>query len=764
MIKNCIHIIAGLILIFILTGSCSTVKHLPENESLYLGTKGLKLKQDSLDGRQLRLGNKPELTTTMFKTLWVKPNGALLGMPFLRGIPVRLWSYNWFYTEKDSTFGWWMMENFGEPPLTIEEVNPDARVKYIENHLYNRGYFDIQGEYEIKYKRRKKNKAWIRYSFVISEPYTYGDIRIRLDLAQQALKPSIDMYMPISEIRSGEQFSIDAIATEKEQLWQHLQNDGFYHIGKDNILILADTTVGNRKVDMEYRIVQENPGIVYEKVVVDDLDITINNFPFNYSDGKRSEIVPGVFLRNDLLKYALKVRKDSVYRLSDSRATMRNLSSLGIFTEPVINYRVKETDSSRVRANLSINTTDLVNIGLSTNVTVKNTGYAGPQAGLFLTRKNLLGGAENLTLSLDGYLDLPVGVYRDRVSLSTGFLVMAELNSPAVNSPLPFVHSGIGLPGRRIAFSFELNDRVDFFRMAQWKTEYGLEWRHGKYVQHRLNLFNLSYSSLRDTTPAFSDLIGQSSLIRNSYNDRLIIGPSYTFEFNNSQESSRRLRTYFKGEIESSANLLNSIYWLAGRRETEKELLGVNFSQYVRAQSDFRAYLRLGDRDTKLAFRNIVGVGKAYGNSVSMPYQKQFFIGGSNSIRPFTARVLGPGRYFELDEASLNQTGDLRVETNLELRFKIWYIFHGALWSDLGNIWLLQEDPERPGSQVRWNNIITDSYLTSGTGIRLDLGFLVVRADLGFVIYLPAFPEGFRWIGQYDPPLFGLAFGIGYPF
>ena len=118
----------------------------------------------------------------------------------------------------------------------------------------------------------------------------------------------------------------------------------------------------------------------------------------------------------------------------------------------------------------------------------------------------------------------------------------------------------------------------------------------------------------------------------------------------------------------------------------------------------------------------------------------------------------------EFDEAAYNQVGDIKIENNLEFRFKIWYILNGAIWSDLGNIWLMKEDPERPRSEIRWNKVFQDSYLTSGVGLRVDLGFLVVRADYGAILYFPFLDEGYRWLWQNKLPLRGLVFGIGYPF
>jgi outer membrane protein assembly factor BamA len=739
------------LLLFLVVSSCSTVKHLPEGEVLYLGTHSLKYYSATEDAEQKAVKKKADKSIPIIKTLWVKPNGALLGMPFIRFIPMRLYMYNWFYTEKDSTFSRWMMENFGEPPVTISDVKPEARVRLIENELFNQGYFGVEGAYHLKYKKNgEENKAWLQFSFILPDAYTYREVRVNLDSTQQALRPSIDHYMKASLLLPGNNFNLDNISREKQLLWEQLQNDGYYHLRKEHILIIADTTAGDRQVDLEYRINAEDSDHIYDRVVI---------------GGKNVDLDSTLRVKQTLIEKAIPILPDSLYALENTKRAIRNINSLGIFSDPMITYEVNPEDSSRVDAQIDLGATDLFTIGATSDLNVKNTGYIGPNLGVFATQKNLFGGGENLTVGLDGYMDFPYGVLSERVSRSSGFTVSASLSTPVLRSPLPVARKSMGLPRRVISLSVELNHRKEFFKIIEWKTSYGISWNRNSRINHTLNLVNLNYAYLIDSTAEFNELINQSALIEYSYQSQLILGPSYAFTYNNTLDRARRFRTYYRGEVETSGNMLQGIYLLSGKKEKEKEFLGVPFSQHVRFFSDFRAYYQLGRRNTtQLAFRNVVGWGTAYGNSTTVPYTRQFFIGGSNSLRPITARVVGPGRYLEFDESAYDQVGDIKIENNLEFRFKIWYIIHGAVWSDLGNIWLMNEDPERPGSGIRWGKLLQDSYLTSGVGLRVDLGFLVARADYGAILYLPFLDEGYRWLWQNKLPLRGLVFGIGYPF
>ena len=746
-----LHIILGSLLVLTGISSCSTVRHLPENEVLYLGTRSLRYYSASEGNEKKKVGNEVDKSYTVIRTLWEKPNGALLGMPFIRFIPFRLHFYNWFYTEQDSTFSSWMMRNFGEPPITVSDVNPEARVRLIENELFNQGYFGVTGGYELKYKKNgKDNKAWIKYAFVMPDAYTYREVRIHLDSGQQILQPSMDRYMQRSLIMAGNNFNLDEISREKQSMWEYLQNEGYYHLQKDHILIIADTTVGDRQVDLEYRIESDVPDHLFSKVHIREKSIQLDS---------------SLRVKGKLLEKAIPIDQDGLYTLNNTKTAMRNLSSLGIFDNPLITYEVEPEDSTRVDATIALGAADLFSVGANSNLTVKNTGYIGPNLGVFATQRNLFGGGEMLTVALDGYMDFPYGIFRDRVSRSSGFSTTASFSTPMLRTPLPIAKRSVGIPRRSITMSVELNSRKDFFRIIEWKASYGLTWNRSSKISHTINLINLTYAHLIDSSLQFQDLVDQSALIERSYRSQFILGPSYTFTYNNTLDQAKRFRTYYRADVETAGNLLQGIYLLGGNKQQDNEFLGVPFSQYVRLYSDFRAYWQPGNRGTTLlAFRNVVGYGTAYGNSMAVPYTRQFFIGGSNSLRPITARVVGPGRYLEFDEAAYNQVGDIKIETNLEFRFKIWYIFHGALWSDLGNIWLMNEDPERPGSGIRWGKLLQDSYFTTGAGLRVDLGFLVVRADYGFILYLPSLPDGYKWLWQNKAPFRGLVFGVGYPF
>jgi hypothetical protein len=748
---------------FLFFQSCSLVKYVPEGERLYTGTRRVIYDKVGNNPKEWKINDFAEKSTNAVMTLWISPNGALFGVPYTIILPLRLYVYNWFYTETDKGFSHWMMNNFGEPPITMNQVSPDLRVKSIENQLFNKGHFGVKGEYEIRQKGDKK--ASVRYIFKIPSAYTFRNIDIKLDSAQNVLRPSIDKYMESSKIIPGEDFDLDNIAEEKQLLWEHLQNEGYYYFRKNDLLILADTSVGNRQVDLQYRIVQDLPENYFKKTYINNKWIILDSDSLVFVNDKILS-GKGVEVKERLINKIVEISEDSLYSLNKTRKTIRNIGSVGMFQGSVIEYSPSLNDSTSLNATIDLKSVDMFNLGISGGVTQKNTGFVGPGLEVYANQRNLWGGAENLNLRLDGYLDFPYGVLSDRTSRSSGFSATATLSAPVLRSPLQFIsRRSILIPQRSISFGFELNNRAEYFTIAEWKGSYQLTWYTQPKISHELGILNINYLNLLKTTSDFDTLMSESQVVENSYSSKFITGPSYAFTYNNTAGEYRKFRSYYRAEIELAGNLLNGAYWLAGKREKNQKFLGVEFSQYIRFTSDLRAYLGIGNRGSEIAFRSLIGIGRAYGNSNLIPYPKQFYIGGSNSLRPITARVLGPGRYLEFDERSMNQVGDIKIETNLEYRFRIAYLLYGAVWSDLGNIWLFNEDPERPGSGIRFDKILEDSYLTSGIGLRADLDFLVLRADYGAVLYLPFIVErDYRWLWNNNLPVYGLVFGIGYPF
>jgi outer membrane protein assembly factor BamA len=747
----------ALIIVLIFSVGCSGPKYVPEGDQLFIGTRKMKF-QKIPKGSNWTMSQWPRKRGEGLLTLWDVPNGSP-GFPEFRLVPVRLFLYNWFYTNKEKGMKRWMMNNFGQAPITIAKVNPQLKADKVKNLFENYGHFGTIARYDILYKKNKK-KAALAYEFQIPQAYSFRNVTYVTDSVQLPIRETFHQFEPRALLKPGVEFDLDKVRTEKIALINHFHNHGYYYLRDGNVTMLADTTVGYKQIDLRIGLENHLPSHFYTRQTIDTKDVSIDSIPQHTAVDKYYHWRHGR-IKRALVDTLVRVKPGSLYSLAEVSTSVRNLSELGIFADPIISFEVADADSLKLNSSVSVQTVDASTLRLQAKGAYKNIGYVGPAIGVNFTQLNLMGGAENLSVDVDGFYNVPIGVYRDRISNSSGFSVRSSLTAPWLKIPFKFVDREYSLPKKFVTLSAEVNNRLDFFKLATWNVSAGVSWKSFHHISHKLELLDATYSNIINATTRFDSLTQDNPLLKASLIDQFILGTQYSIHIDNIN-SGKRLTTYFEGRVETSGNLLS----LADKTNSEsgnKEVLGVRYSQFAQLSWDFRAYLKFGERG-QLAFRNIFGIGFAYGNSNEMPYIKQFTIGGTNSLRPITARTIGPGRYVEARTGEVNQVGDIKMEWNLEYRLKMGQRVSGALWSDLGNIWLLKEDPNRPLSGVRWNKLFHDSYITSGVGLRIDASFLILRLDYGMIMYVPSLADGNHWVWQNKTPIHGPVLSFGLPF
>jgi hypothetical protein len=752
------RILIAALLLFLLF-SCSGTKHLPPGEALYLGTRevGMKKVGEAHPWTIRKSGQKKAL---VYWTLWDLPNGSF-GFPQFRLLPTRLIIYNWFYNKKEKGFSHWMRNNFGEPPITVNSLQPALKTEKVVNMFENWGHFGTTGTFSVRYNRRK-TKGAIFYKFQIARAYRFRFIEFTLGADQAALKDDLESYKPLSIIQADDDFDLSIIQQEKLNLWTHLQNTGHFYLRQDNIEMAADTTVGNKQMDFRIGIQAGLPQNYYSPLSISAKTLSIDSILQDNTDPRYYRWASGK-MRKKVFDSLVNIRTGNRYELSKIRRSMHYISEVGIFVNPLISFHVSEEDSLHLDAVVTMKSADATTIKFNAKGNYRSTGYIGPSLGLNLTQLNVFGGAENLSVDADAYYNFPIGAYGSRSSNSSGFSLRTTITAPALNGLFGVVSREYSLPKKFINLNAEFNDRKNYFTIATWNVGYGFTWKSHPKITHRLSLVDATYSNIINSTPKFDSLISESPSLRTSISNQFIFGSSYSFKYDNSSTEDKLIGTYFEGKLELAGNTMYLLSLSGQRNESgQREGLGIAYSQFAQASYDFRTYLRMG-RKSQLAFRHIGGIGLPYGNSHRMPYIRQFFIGGTNSLRPISARTVGPGRYLEFNQQEVNQVGDLKLEWNLEYRFPLGAKLSGALWSDAGNIWLLQEDPSRPNSQIRWKHVFGDSYLTAGVGLRLNVNFLILRADYGGVLYIPVLPQGYKWIWQNKLPFYPVI-GFGLPF
>ena len=317
---------------------------------------------------------------------------------------------------------------------------------------------------------------------------------------------------------------------------------------------------------------------------------------------------------------------------------------------------------------------------------------------------------------------------------------------------------------------------MDYFNMSTFHFLYGFKWKNSIRNEHEFNPVNVSYTSLSNESATFIDLLDKNPFLKKSYEEQFIAGGSYSYTYNEQVISGKKTQYFFNGKIETAGNLFSLIKRIGGEKSASDQpstIVGSVYSQFIILSLDGRAYYNFKNED-KIALRIFTGMARSYGNSSTLPYSKQFFSGGPNSIRAFRINSLGPGIYEQTSENTgfLQLGGDIKLEMNAEYRFGIYRYIKGALFLDAGNVWLQKSNPANIGSPFAFNSFMNELAVGTGIGLRVDVSFFVLRFDLAMPLRKPWLPDNQRWVtNQIDimsstwrKENLVLNIAIGYPF
>lgn len=470
-------------------------------------------------------------------------------------------------------------------------------------------------------------------------------------------------------------------------------------------------------------------------------------------------------LRHQLIPECVTFRKGKVFAVRDMNRTQTRLARLGIFN--AINIDVVP-DSARNDRKLNV----IVNCTFDTpleatvelNASSKSNSYIGPGILLGLTNRNIFGGGEQFNVTLTGNYEWQTGKGKSSLFNSYELGISTSLAVPRLLAPGFIKRRNRNLNWTRFTLDFDILNRPHYFKMAQFNFSFNYDWQSSRYSSHTLTPFKLTYTNLLNTTQVFDSITNANPAIALSFRSQYIPQLSYTYTYDRAFDRDNAIT--WQTTLQEAGNLFWSVYELCGKHG-EKELFGTPFSQFVKGTTQLVYNCRLWG-DNWLVSRVALGAAHAYGNAKEVPYAEQFYVGGANSIRAFTVRSLGPGSYRppeDVRDSYFDQTGTFKFEMNLEYRFPIIGPLHGAVFIDAGNVWLLKDDPLRPGGQLKASTFLRDIALGTGAGLRFDIGMLVIRGDLGIGIHAP-YDTGKK--GYYNMESFGksLAFhlAIGYPF
>ena len=450
--------------------------------------------------------------------------------------------------------------------------------------------------------------------------------------------------------------------------------------------------------------------------------------------------------------------------------TQTRLSRLGIFSNIDIQPYPIDTAASNPKMGVLITCKydQPMEASIEVNAAYKSNSYLGPGIVVGLTHHNLFGGAEKFTLSLNGNYEWQTGRGSNRSLFNSyEFGISASLAFPRLLAPKFIRRRNRDLNWTTITLNGQVLNRPHYFMMAQFNTGITYEWHATRNSVNSLTPFKLTYTKLIRTTQEFDSIMSMNPAVALSFQSQYIPQLNYTYTLDKFLERERINGITFTADFTEAGNLFSAIYRACGVKG-EKKLFGTPFSQFIKGQLQL-VYQRRLIRGTNhwLVSRILIGAEHAYGNSKEVPYAEQFYIGGANSIRAFTVRSIGPGSYkppVELENGYFDQTGTFKLELNTEYRFPIVSVLHGALFLDAGNIWLLKEDPLRPGGALKGSTFFRDIALGTGIGLRVDIGMMVIRGDLGYGLHTPYGNGTGHYFNVPFKKAFAFHLAIGYPF
>ena len=695
----------------------------------------------------------------------------------------KLWTYLRLRDhKKEKGVKSWIKRKIGEPPALYDSAALKKNRLQIRKYLKDYGYFDsdlridtlMSGkEVEVKYYIDTRGQYRIRDIYL---PEDSSDIA---SILYESKKNSL--------LKTGDPYQELLLAQERTRISAVANNKGFLEFDPNDIFYFVDTIPNTLKLDIYVRV-DDAKKEVKQKIFRVGKTYVYPNFNLSNEGGLAFKdtieyttdfvvIQDKPVVRPTVMKRLILQSRGDIYNKKLQDISVSHLLDLGVFKFVNLKYQA-DTDSASTDQVLNrlIYLTPGIAKTLTTDLELNNrTGsFFGTTAGINFNHKNIFDRALIWNNRLSGGIETQRGVMGPLIN-TVDISLETSLSLPR----LLFIFkekefSGVFVPRTNLTLSNNYQRRSGLYTINATAFSFGYNWKPSRQVQHIFNPLTIRQVNLLSASENFQDLLDQNGRLRGSFTDLFIGGMEYTFIHTTQAADPKDDYWYYRAKTKIAGNAF-SVFTSKGPNGEASEVFGQPFSQFISLEQDIRYYFPFLRRG-KLAFRFVPAIGIAYGNSNLLPYVEQYFVGGSNSIRAFQIRGVGPGSFFNENAAAtmigqqfIDQTGDLKLEFSAEYRFPIFGFFKGALFADAGNVWLLNVDPDTRSGHFEFNRFYKEIAVGAGFGLRLDVEFFVIRLDLAAPIRLPVAERNFQWraenlniISNFDEYIWNIA--IGYPF
>ena len=759
-----------------LLASCNSTRFVPEGKYL-LNRVSVKVDDKNLKRDELKIHIRQ------------KENLRILGV-----LKFHLGVYNISSGVKENDW----LKRVGEAPVLYDELQTRRSKDQLQIFLKNKGYYNAVVTDSLVIKPNKK-KLNLLFDIKAGQPYRIRNYRYSIkDESLQAvlLKDTVNQLLKPNDI-----FDLDVLNAERQRIATFFKDRGYYKFTEEFVSFQADTNFYNFQVDLtinvddallnnddenvvahqKYKIRNYviNPGFKAPDLTsnqsVQELDTLVrNDYVFVYTEKLKYRPV---------LFYNLNRMKDSTwYCLQNVEKTYRALNRLKQFK--LINIGFTETNvmssDSVPLLDCKMQLSPLPCQNFSVDIEGTNSsGNLGVAGNLNYQERNVFGGAEVFDIQLRGARERQQTLINNS-NFDFNTQELGFETSLTIPKFLSFIRGkrmfSFQIPETKFSAGYNYQNRPDYTRTIT-NLKFGYNWKTSNYQFHTLNLVDLNYVHLYNQDSAFINSI-EDLYIKSSFTDHLISATNYSWMYNTQNINKREDYKYFKLNVESAGNVLSLYSILINKAKTEVtdlltkekssyyEILNTRFAQYLKGDFEYR-YGHMIDKSSSVVGRAFAGIGIPFGNFSVLPFEKKYFTGGANGIRAWQVRSLGPGSYKAPTDTYPNQSSDIKLEANLEYRFRLFWRMEGAFFMDAGNIWAINYKDNREGSVFKVNEFYKQIAVGSGFGVRFDFTYFLFRLDLGMKMRDPSLPEGKRIIpGNYPITTdhFNLSFAIGYPF
>ena len=724
-------------IVLFLIQSCSTTKYVPEDAYLLTETKIIS------DNKDLDVSKLEPYVRQKSNSKWFSLFKIPLGIYDLSGYDTTKWINR-------------TLKKLGEKPVLFDSTQTRISCENLNTALHNMGYLQAKVSVDTLTKGRKIKTT---YNLDTGIPYLFG--KVSYDIQDKNIFQILNTDTEhSSKLIEGKPFSIEVLEDERKRIVDILSNNGYYRFNKDFIIYEADSTTIANTVNLNVRLLKYRPN--NNSPEKEHPQYYINKIYYTNADGGN------VHLRSKVLENSTVIKQNKPFCAYDLAKTYNNFARLQAVKYTNIKFS-ELPDTTLLDCNIQLSTNKPNTISFQPEGT-NTAGDLGAAALFTYENRNLFKGSEVLSIQFRAAFEAITGLEGYQNEDYEEYNIETKLMFPRFIAP--FLSRSFRRQSNarsELQLSYNLQNRPEFHRRV-FTSAWRYHWSEPNHNStYRIDLIDLNYVYMPWISDKFKkdyldDDSNRNAILRYNYEDIFIMKSGIGMTYNNGIHA-------IKINVETAGNFLNMFSHAFGSKKNDKNqytLFNIAYAQYAKADIDYTRLFTF-DKRNSLAIHFDFGLAFPYGNSNILPFEKRYFSGGANSVRGWNVRELGPGSFHGTDGRIdfINQTGDMKLDFNLEYRTALFWKFNGAFFIDAGNIWTLRAYTEQPGGQFKFSEFYKQIAASYGLGLRLNLDYFVLRFDMGMKAINPAYDNHAEHYAIIHPNFkrdFSFHFAVGLPF